>query len=109
MISKEELQKFRMSLYNPDTDVRIIWAQNNTLDEIEKDLDILRILKSNFNIRVESSSYIHKFNKKVFINHYICICDSNNNYVVSRPISSATADKIREWLDGFTHITIEEM
>lgn len=57
MISKEELQKFKMSLYNPNVDVRIIWAQNNTLDEIEKYLDILRILKENV-ISYDSNGFI---------------------------------------------------
>ena len=74
--------------------------------KIEKKLELLDVFKTNFKIKVESG-YLHRLNGKILINHYIVICDSNNNYVVSRLISSAMADKVSEWLDGFTHITIE--
>ena len=50
MTSKEAIQELRVSLFNRYTDVRIIEAQCNILDKIEKDLEVLELILKNRSI-----------------------------------------------------------
>ena len=53
MTSKEAIQELRVSLFNRYTDVRIIEAQCNILDKIEKDLEVLELIINNNLIKIK--------------------------------------------------------